>query len=630
MHLNNYISTIDNQNLKNSIKHTSSNVLANIKGKFDYKSHISGLLLGNVQSGKTAQTFGIIASLADEGFNIFLALTTDNVYLQNQTLKRANESLLTFDIISEFDDVKFLSNKLQKPILIVLKKNTNILRRWRNVISSSGFCNARPIIIIDDEADAASLNTLVNSNKISTINKHLASIKELASSSIYLEVTATPQSILLQSIHSGWKPSFVNYFKPGNEYIGGDFIYSEPKSFCIKYTKENELDDVQNNSEFIPKGLQDSLMSFIVVCSHFKINGEETCNFLIHPSVRINDHAIFAERIGEHLNLLLLTCTDESSISNFENELKNAWLDLQVTKPDITNFEDIKNTAIALLDEQKFKIIVLNSLSSFDIDYNNGFNIVVGGNSLGRGITLPKIQTVYYCRRSRTPNADTFWQHSRMFGYDRVTGLLRIFLPQTLHKLFTDLSNSNKVLINQIEQFGLTGTQLIYPNNIRPTRKNVIHNQYLNLIVGGVNLFPTNPFENNTKELDALLSAYDDKTNYYDVDFNLIIQLLQLVGSYELEDWNSEKFINCIKSLSVKRPSTSCKIIIRRNRDISKGTGTLLSPNDRALGGRLNDSLVLTLYRVNGESSKGWSNKPLWIPNICFPSDLCFYDTIDY
>lgn len=629
MHFSKYVSTLNNSNLKNSVSKTAESVLDNIKKKFDYKSHISGLLLGNVQSGKTAQTFGVVSKLADEGFEIFLLLTTDNVYLQKQTLERANSTLTTFDILGEFDDVKFLNGKLTRPIAIVLKKNTNILRKWRNIISSSGYCNARPIVIVDDEADSASLNTLVNSNKISTINKHLGSIKDLSSSSIYIEVTATPQSILLQSSKSSWKPSFIYYFSPGLNYIGGDFVYSEPKSFCVKLTKENELDDVQNNSDFIPKGLQDSLMSFLVVCAHYISKKENTCNFLIHPSVRINDHEIFAERIGEHLNLLLLSGTDESFSSHFENELNNAWLDLQITKPDIAHFEDIKNNAISLLEEQKIKIIVLNSNSSVDIDYNKGFNIIVGGNSLGRGITIPKLQTVYYCRRSKSPNADTFWQHSRMFGYDREAGLLRVFSPPTLHKLFTDLNNSNKVLINQIEQFGISGIQLIYPNNIKPTRSNVIHKKYLNLIVGGVNFFPINPIQENTNAIDLLLKDYDEKTDFYNVNLSLIEELFKHIGSYDSDDWDNTKFYNCAKSLSVKRPSLSCKIIVRRARDISKGTGTLLSQTDRLLGNKLNDSLVLTLYRIIGSSSKGWNDKPFWIPNICFPNDLCFYDTIE-
>lgn len=619
-----YLKTINNQGLSNTIIETSNSVYSNIQNEFDYTNHINGLLLGNVQSGKTAQTLGIISKLADENFPIFIFLTTDNVYLQKQTFERATNSLTTFDVFGEYDDVSFLNSQMKKPIIVILKKNTNILRKWRNYLSSSGYLTANPIIIIDDEADAASLNTVVNKKRVSTINNHLASIKNLASSSIYLQVTATPQSVLLQSDISGWKPKFINYFKPGDGYLGGDFVYAEPMSFCIRYTEETELDKVKQDSEFIPQGLRDSLMSFLVVCAYFIENNQETCNFLIHPSVRIKDHEAFANKIGEHLNYLLEE--SETEDTTFEDNLRRAWLDLQMTKPDITNFEDIKTHVSSLLFEQKIKTIVLNSTSSIEIDYNQGFNIVVGGNSLGRGITLPKLQTIYYCRKSKTPQADTFWQHSRMFGYDRDAGLMRIYLPPTLHRLFTELNNSNQVLIKQIENFGLDGVQLIYPKNIRPTRPNVIDKDFLNFVAGGVNFFPNNPIEVHTTKIDSLLSNYKIENETELTTFDFISELLKYVGSDISIDWDSQKFSNCVKSLSVKRPSTKCYLLIRRNRDISKGTGTLLSPTDRKIGDKLNKSLVLTLYRVNGQLSKGWNDNPFWIPNIKFPDDACFYD----
>lgn len=625
--LSEYLNKIINKGLVHTITDTTDSVYANIQQYFNYTNHISGLLFGNVQSGKTAQTLGVLAKLADEEFPIFLFLTTDNVYLHKQTYGRAKASLTTFDIFGEYDDVQFIKAQMHKPILVVIKKNTKVLKKWRNLLSASTFCYANPIVIVDDEADSASLNTLVNKRRISTINNHLASIKELASSSIYIQVTATPQSILLQSEISGWKPVFVNYFRPGEGYLGGDFFYAEPTSFCIRHTEEAELDTAKHESEYVPQGLRDSLMSFLVVCAYNIENGQDTCNFLIHPSVRINDHEIFASIIGEHLNLLLEEIETESSV--FEDNLRHAWFDLQMTKPDITNFEDIKHQVSNLLFEQRINTIVLNSRSSIDIDYNQGFNIVIGGNSLGRGITLPKLQTIYYCRRSKTPQADTFWQHSRMFGYDRDAGLMRIYIPPTLHRLFIELNNSNRVLIKQIEEFGLNGVQLVYPDNIRPTRKNVVDDKFLNLITGGVNFFPNNPIEDFTEEIDILLAQYSKEHETETTTFEIIQNLFKYLGSKEIIDWDAKKFANCVQSLSVKRPSTKCYIIIRRDRDISKGTRTLLSPSDRKIGDRLNKALVVTLYRINGKVSKGWSGKPFWIPNIKFPSDVCFYDVRD-
>lgn len=627
MHLYNYLSSIHYAGLRNTITSTAESIWSNVKTKFDYKNHINGLLLGNVQSGKTAQVIGVISKLADEGFNVFILLTTDNVYLQSQTLERVRESLSGFDVIGEYDDVSFYNNKLSKPLIIILKKNTNILKKWRNNISSSGYCSANPIVVIDDEADAASLNTLVNKKRVSTINNHLISIKELSSSSIYIQVTATPQAILLQSSISNWKPSFVTYFAPGDNYLGGDFFYCDPKSFCIKYTEENELDDIRQDDLYIPEGLQKSLMSFLVVCGHYYQLEKDTCNFLIHPSVKISDHATFAERIGEHLNVLISASSMDDT--SFKESLFLAWQDLQTSQPDITNFEDILSNVISIIEDSQLDIIVINSKTPYDIDYKNGYNIIVGGNSLGRGITLPNLQTIYYCRKAKSPQADTYWQHARMFGYDRVPGLMRIFTPPSLHKLFSDLNKSNSVLISQIESHGVDGVQLLLASNIKPTRANVIDKKLVNIITGGVNYFPFEPIQSQTQIVDDILFDFSDTEPFHSVDYSTIEKLLEVVGSTDSDDWDNTKFANCVRALSTKRPTTKCRLIVRRGRDISKGTGTLLSPTDRRFGDSFDKEITLTLYRVIGLKDKGWNGEPFWIPNIKFPSDNCFYDIND-
>ena len=622
MYLKQYLSDLTQIDLKQSIEETSAAVWTSINANFNYANHVRGLLLGNVQSGKTAQTIGVISRLADEGFQIFVVLTTDNVYLQAQTFARTQAALKSFDVLGEHDDVKLFSSGLSKPIAIILKKNSRVLKRWRNLLASSGYCLGRPITILDDEADAASLNTLVNKDRISTINNHLNSTQALASSSVYLQVTATPQAVLLQSAASGWKPDFANYFPPGPSYLGGDFFYSEPTSFAIRFTAENELKSVKEDDDYIPEGLRTSLISFLVVCAHFAEIGELTCNFLIHPSVRIKDHEIFAERIGEHLNLLLSSIAD----NEFMSELRIAWDDLQKSKPDITNFDDVHKRAVLLLENQEISIFVMNSRSPMRVEYDTGFNIIVGGNSLGRGLTLPKLQTIYYCRTSRTPQADTFWQHSRMFGYDRDPGLMRVYIPPLLHKLFTDLNNSNTALINQIEEYGFDGIQVIYPSNIRPTRPNVVDNRFVSLVTGGVNYFPREPIESGTEDLDTLLSSVLDEFTHVDIEYEFLLELLARLGSPDKSDWDKSKFVNCIRALNLKRPTTDYKLIVRRNRDISKGTGTMLSPIDRQLGDKFDESLVLTMYRLTGSKEKGWSGFPFWLPNIKFPGDLTYYD----
>ena len=138
------------------------------------------------------------------------------------------------------------------------------------------------------------------------------------------------------------------------------------------------------------------------------------------------------------------------------------------------------------------------------------------------------------------------------------------------------------MLISQIE--GNTNSiQLIYPISIRPTRKNVVDNDYLNLIYGGCNMFASRPLGVNVETINRLIEHFSSDVTV-DVDSDFIIRLLGLVKIETKDDFNTEKFIACLNGLKTQRPKIKCKLIVRINRDIAKGTGTLLSPNDRALG----------------------------------------------
>lgn len=630
--LDSYIASLKFNDLKGTVANTSSEILANVKSCFDNHDEATGLLLGNVQSGKTAQMLGVISKLADEGYQIFIVLTTDNIDLQNQTYNRIKDSLPLFNVFGERDEVAFSSASQARPRIIVLKKNGRVLKKWRNILLNAQTCRGLSLVILDDEADAASLNTLVNKNRVSTINRCLQNIKDTADAgTLYIEVTATPQAIILQSTVSNWRPAFVTYFKPGDGYLGGNFFFSDPKSYCIKFTPENEISDVLEDADTeCPIGLRQSILSFLVNCAHKLLQNESNCNFMIHPSSRISAHNTFADRVQSHLNLLKDSCEDD----DFKEILHESWLDLQSTKPDLEPFDDIYNTVKDILENGLIRAIPLNSNSTVSRDpkdpnslkLDEGFNIVIGGNTLGRGITFPHLQTVYYCRSARTPQADTFWQHSRIFGYDREAELVRIFIPPTLHRLFVALNESNNLLIKQIEN-GINNLQIISADGIRPTRKNVLDNSRIDICTGGVNLFPISPIEDNTQSIDPLILNMCSEQSIQ-VDMELLIRLLSLSGSYNKDDFDSERHINSIKALAAKRPTTKFRLIVRTNRNISRGTGTLLSESDRILGDQFSDEVVLTMYRLNGLADNGWNGSPLWVPNIKFPSGFCFY-TVD-
>lgn len=86
------------------------------------------------------------------------------------------------------------------------------------------------------------------------------------------------------------------------------------------------------------------------------------------------------------------------------------------------------------------------------------------------------------------------------------------------------------------------------------------------MIVGGVNMFATNPISNHTQDIDNLVDTYIN-FEYVDVSAELLINILEKTGSYTQSDFNSRKYIACIKALQEKRPTIKCRLIVRVNRE---------------------------------------------------------------
>lgn len=628
--LKTYLEQLNNPALAESVQHTVNGFiekLANIKPK---KSQ-NVLLLGNVQSGKTAQVLGILSALAEGDHKIFLYLTTDSVDLQEQTRKRAEDNLDKFVILREDSDRDFNQViKVDNPILVVIKKNARVLKRWRNLFTSHTSLKGYPLVIVDDEADAASLNTNANKeNKDnSTINQLLNDIKNAFCQSLFIQVTATPQSLLLQHHESNWQPEFVHFFEAGEGYVGGNFVFSDPPNRLIARFIEPELEPIHDDSDEIPEGLRGAVQTFLLTCAEFDLCGKENCNFAIHPSYKIQDHESFANKIHAFLNDLVQAINNGEEIINIFRE---GYEDLISTRPDIHHFEDISKKLIELLEGQCFNVVVLNSKTEVNFDLEKGFNIIIGGNVIGRGLTIPKLQTVYYSRMSKRPNADTFWQHSRIFGYDRDKLLLRLYIPFDVYRFFVTLNQANNLIIEQVKEKN-GEIQIVYPKEINPTRRNVLRLKDINQIVGGVNYFPDQPNEDNLEKINKLLPqilcSEIIEEDLYQIDHETLSMLLDQLGEYNSNDWDKEKFIKSIEALKSKRPGFQVCVLIKEKRKLAKGTGTMLSEDDRRLSNKYPNDLFLVLYKVVGDVRKGWCGNDFWLPNIKLPHNGTIYWSI--
>lgn len=611
-YLKTYLKTITdrgNLGLAESISDTAEQVGNKYIRSFSFCSHEIGLLFGNVQSGKTGQMFGIMCKAADLGFPAFVLLTTDNVVLQQQTLDRVKADLQGFCICGENDTGLFIENSLIQPVIVVLKKNVRVLRLWANIFASTGFMKGNPLFIVDDEADAASLNTLVNKGRQSSINKYLDAIKNGASSSIYLQVTGTPQAILLQTLASGWHPYFTHYFAPGNAYLGGDFFFPKNrKADSISY-----LEKIKNPEREV-------VIRHIAVSAQILASGGKVCNCLLHPSVRQAVHSKYEKALKAEVEWCCQHIDGE-----FMAALQNEYNSLAPEKKAKLAFDTVFEKARDLLLQNKIQILVMNGQNDIASEqYSTGSNIVIGGNTLGRGVTFPGLHTIYYTRTSKKPQADTMWQHSRMFGYDRDPGMMRVYIDEPLYKLFADINATNNSIIAQVEK-GAEHIKLFYPEKLNPTRANVLDNDKVFTISGGTNYYPYYPGNHSVDDLDKLLQPFEDSEPHYQVSLRLMKEILTHISS--AEDFKITSFVSIIDTILAEHPTAQGVLIVRRNRNVAQGTGALLSPNDWALGGTFPSKVVLTMYKVTGQ--KGWGGQPLWVPNIKLPDNVVYYDLAD-
>jgi len=624
-YLEKYLKTIEVQEIKDSVLDVTKEIFDDKLKTFDRRSKVNGLLLGEVQSGKTGQMLGIIAAAADLEYDFFVIVTSDINRLQQQTYERTFLAFTDFQICNVNNTVEFRLNQMKKPIVLVLKKNASVLRKWRNEILNSGFLNGtgRTVFIVDDEADAASLNTQINQDRISTINRRLTEICNTASSCIYLQVTATPQAVLLQAEDSNFRPSFISSFRPGKKYLGGTFFFSRPDSYCIRYTPDDELTDIRDANAEITPGLATATLNYLIVIAQTALDkSSKCCNYLVHPSVRIADHRQAEEKIREFLNDVKAS-VEENDPEIIEN-LKKEWQDLFKTKPEIKRFDEILETIRNILFKQEIHFVQLNSVSDSSVDISTGNNIIIGGNSLGRGVTIPFLQTTYYSRTAQVPQADTFWQHCRMFGYDRDRSTIRLFMPEFVHKLFQEINNSQQVLMKQLVENGIDETHIVYIDGVRPTRRVVVDQAKLLLIAGGVNYFSAYPINTTFEDLNKLLLPLETKgiTNC-SVDF--ILEVLSHLDSEENNDWSSKKFISAVKAIAEKNKIKQARIMVNTERKITKGTGTMLSSADRETVDKFSNEIVLVMYQLTGEKKLKWSGSPLWMPNIKLPDGFVFY-----
>lgn len=436
-----------------------------------------GLVMGDVQSGKTATYIALCCKAADAGYKLIILLTGTLENLRSQTQERLDEGFVGFDssgllskqrenkaigvgtidprhkagvfTSSKKDFSSVLMNQLgfslssfKDPVLVVVKKNQKILENLESWLHSYNADNNGhidiPMLLIDDEADNASVNTKSLSDP-TTINKRIRSLLKLFVRSNYVGFTATPFANIfidpdsdLDMIGDDLFPrDFIYALEPPKNYIGAAQIYRGRHEKCLrKITDASEIFPIPHKSDLeinlLPSSLEKAVNTFIITNAIRDLRGEGKT----HRSMLVNVSRF--TNIQDQVAALL-----EEKVLKIQQDIRNySQLNPQ---------EACQNYSIASLKktwEEEFSCIsfeweliqrslttaalpiVVKSVNQRSkakrLDYRanklNGLRVIaVGGNSLSRGLTLEGLCTSYFYRNSQM--YDTLMQMGRWFGY---------------------------------------------------------------------------------------------------------------------------------------------------------------------------------------------------------------------
>jgi hypothetical protein len=487
----------------------------------------NGLIYGLVQSGKTGVLTVTGAMGADEGYRTIIILTSDIDPLYEQTLGRAQEAFPGIDILGKKDirdPDAFLQRIKVGTCAIVVTKNSSLLKALIENFKK-GRVRGLTCLIIDDEADQASLNTKARreDGSRSAINERIGELRAFFHKNTYLQVTATPQALFLQEGAHAFRPKFTVLSHPGADYVGGDDFFSDDSPLVNEF----ELRDITvlapgaqpNPTATIPDSLMRALDTFMIGATFKRIaEADQNCAFLCHVSTKTSDHDHIVDLLRKYKNDLSKLLKDRNP--KIIKRLQEAYDDLAATHKGLakSNFDDLLEAIEFFSPGIAVKLV--NGETDEDVAVRSPYNLFVGGNKLGRGVTIKNLLVSYYGRNPRTPQADTVLQHARMYGYRRKDlGLLRLFLPNELHVVFRAINRMERSLRELIAARPTEEFRGIYlEGGLQPTRKNVLVPGSLGVYTGGSNYNPAQVLRDAsaagaTAKIDKALDGIANKTH---------------------------------------------------------------------------------------------------------------------
>jgi hypothetical protein len=481
-----------------------------------------GLVMGDVQSGKTNTYVRMCCKAADAGYRVIILLTGTIETLRRQTQERMDEGFVGFDSsvlsikntlstgkdscigVGKYNNKKkvvtytstamdFRANvanqinvpieSTKDPILFVIKKNKSVLKNlndWLRTTNDGRQIEEPALLLIDDEADNASVNTAEHDN-VTAINREIRDLLGRFRKNTYVGFTATPYANIFidpDAEEDLFPRDFIYCLRSPSNYVGPESIYSLDEGKAENANMVRIIDagkyglpeipykhDSHHVIPSIPATLQEALNCFILSCSIRDLRGDSKkhMSMLINVSrftnvqesmgrlVREKMHDI-GQRIGVYSRLPVEEALKDHVIRGLKGTFDKEYHACGFSWKEIQSRLDSVSKSIIVRTVNS-----LNGASTLNYkDTPDGLRLIaIGGNSLSRGLTLEGLCISYFYRRSAS--YDTLMQMGRWFGYrPGYLDLCRVWMTESSKVWYSEISEATEDLKRQFECMRIT------------------------------------------------------------------------------------------------------------------------------------------------------------------------------
>ena len=610
---------------KQKLEEETVNIYKNLKFSGD-----TGLVVGYIQSGKTISFEALTALGRDNDISVTIILAGISTILSTQTLQRLEKDFnidssdkwmlqktlkdatkKTVGLGNNFErDIK---NKLEshinpkslhkRGILLVAMKHFSHINSIAKTLEDkkvNELLKNSKVLIIDDEADQYSLNSSRNETEISTTNSSILRLRRACPKHSFVQYTATPTGIMLESTLDLLSPDWAENINPGEDYIAindlfnsssdqDNFSESSPYIYSINELEEENIDE----EHIIPEDLEIALSIFLVGATDgyikkYKKNMKDQHDrrsMLIHPSRLIKDQNQFyidVETVIDNWKEIIRFNNDNGAKKDLLIKLRNAYKDLTNTVNDLETFEEIIDSIDTFMEEGLI-ISLINSGSnatvSGDIKWQQSYgHILVSGDAVDRGTTVEGL-TVTYMPRDDSIQIDSQMQRARFLGYKRkYKEYLRIFTTNDTIDFYrkywiTEMDFRELIDKNKGESFRDAARQWRIQGGKRSCRENIIRIDNA-LIHNGWNngrwtlpMFPhkSNNLEKNNKYIKDFI-----ENNHFDL---LTEDYFERDGDYKVKlNLENDSSTHAVASLDFKNvyKNLICNLKFTEHRDMTK------------------------------------------------------------